>query len=244
MRPASRFNNDSPLAKRLWKDLQPIVDRGLADTNKPTHETAQESYAYEVFWRSASLVEMLNALHEIIFYIERFPATRVYRESGPTKPDWYRYHIENFHVRLKGVFDRALNLVGTVIGWDEGGERPSIKKLSRHELLTGSETITHLSALGNVVRESRELRNMIVHENSYSDRDLRQLSALTLALHHKLEMSSDPGEVLKWKTKWYVRDLVPSLKSKVQLVETYCEGLFSQVLELYERLSPYVTKAD
>lgn len=94
----------------------------------------------------------------------------------------YRYHYENFLLRLTGVVDRAHRLVGVSLELDAGklnsiGSNPFVMKavMTDHPALHGA-----LKGLSDAVAAHKDARNAVAHSEAYSSRVLSTIAAATM----------------------------------------------------------------
>lgn len=136
--------------------------------------TNKELYSARVFERIGELDNIVNALYLAIDFVAEMKNVR------GNVPEVYRYHYENFLLRLTGLVDRAYRLVGVSLLLDpcklnNNGAATFVKK----EI--GSiypELIKCLSKLDKVSSKHKPLRNEIAHSNAFSSHELGLFSAI------------------------------------------------------------------
>lgn len=155
----------------LLPDITSWAQKGLAAINsesKAVSSTVAEIYAVRVFDKVTELDNALGALRLALKFV-----TELGLAPRPD-PDSYRYHYENFVLRIVGFLDRAHRLVGAAL-------QLPVKKV---ESLGGNayveeqvktdhaEVHAALLAVSQVVKIYREPRNELIHSTAFSSRKL------------------------------------------------------------------------
>jgi len=93
----------------------------------------------------------------------------------------YRYHHENFLLRLTGVVDRAHRLVGASLAMDPKKlEKIGSNKLVDDAVVTNYPDVHRaLKNLSDAVAAHKTDRNMVAHSAAYSTRELGLFTAVT-----------------------------------------------------------------
>lgn len=108
----TRNLSDHPGLQVLLPHYSSYAVRGLAAfraEKRRFHVSALEIYAAEVFERASELDNALVALRLTAGFV-----TELSSQPSPS-PDIYRYHYENFVLRVIGFVDRAHRLVGAAL---------------------------------------------------------------------------------------------------------------------------------
>ena len=127
-----------------------------------------ETYASGVFERVAELDTALISLRLAHRFVNELSS-----EINPN-PDVYRYHYENFVLRVIGLVDRAHRLVGASLLLPSkkyegvgGNQFVQSETKTKRPRLHGA-----LSAVAAAVNNYRGPRNELIHSNAYSSREL------------------------------------------------------------------------
>lgn len=161
----------------------------VSSQNNSTASPEAEGYAARVFDKVVELDNSLGALRLALKFV-----TELGHEKKPD-PDVYRYHYENFVLRVVGFLDRAHRLVGAAL-------QLSVKKVESvhgntyvQEQVKAEHAEVHaaLLAVSQVVESYRKPRNELVHAAAFSSRDLGLFTALK---HVKIETAGIDADEL------------------------------------------------
>lgn len=215
---------EHPVLEGLLPHLQSYCQKGLREiesTTKTFKVSSIESYAASVFERVG---ELDNAIKSI-----RLTMDFIFELKGDHKnfADIYRYHYENFFLRLIGLADRSYLLVGTSLQLNPTKleSMGANKFVSTSVLRTNPEVHQCLSQLDVAIAKHRILRNEIAHLRAFSNRELGLFSAIEM-------LSIDVGEkidIQKLKAEF-------SSKENAELVTFFAE-VVTTIEELLEALA-------
>ena len=137
--------------------------------------TALEQYSAQVLERVDALDSCISSLRLALSFIEDLDRTH------SSVVELYRYHHENFLLRLTGVVDRAHRLVGASL---EMGAK-DLEKVGSNTLVERAvvtdypEVHRALKKLADAVAAHKNDRNMVAHSAAYSTRELGLFTAIT-----------------------------------------------------------------
>ncbi len=157
--------------------LKTYVQKGLQEVKlkgEPFKATEKEFYAANVFERVGELDNSVETLRLALSFILDLKNTH---EDAPVV---YRYHYENFLLRLTGIVDRAHRLVGASLLLD-----PSrIEKIGANAFVAKSIAVDYpevhrcLKTLDATAAKHKTLRNEVAHSKAFSTRELGLFSAI------------------------------------------------------------------
>lgn len=102
------------------------------------------------------------------------------RNTQADAPDVYRYHFENFLLRLTGIVDRAHRLAGTSLLLGQS----KLSKINANALVLKSVSTDYLEVhkclinLTTSAAKHRVSRNEVAHSKAFSTRELGMFSAV------------------------------------------------------------------
>ena len=178
---------DHPALKVLFPHLQSYYLRSLKalkSKEKKASPLAIESYSSFVFDKVCELDNALASLRLTLQFLMDLAA------ETNANPEAYRYHYENFMLRVIGFIDRAHRLVGATLllppnKCEAIGGNAFVKKQTK----TGHPGVhSALIAVTDVVESYREPRNELIHSSAYSNREL----GLYLAIN---SLNIDTGDI-------------------------------------------------
>lgn len=162
---------DHPSLQVLMPYLQSYAHKGLTEFLAGRHTfpgSAAEIYAANVADRVSELDNALAALRMTLNFV-------IDLSDQPTPdPDIYRYHYENFVLRVMGFVDRAHRLVGSAL----------LMNKAKFELIGGNKFVqkqveiehpdisTALQAVTQAVESYRGPRNELIHAAAFTSREL------------------------------------------------------------------------
>ena len=136
--------------------------------------TAQESYAANVLERVGELDNSVKSLRLAMGFILDL------KNTHEDAPDVYRYHYENFLLRMTGIVDRAHRLVGASLLLNAS----KLNKIGANEFVTKSiaseypELHECLKGLSDAASKHKTSRNEVAHSKAFSTRELGLFSAV------------------------------------------------------------------
>lgn len=136
--------------------------------------TALEQYSAQVLERVDALDSCISSLRLALSFIEDLDRTH------SSVVELYRYHHENFLLRLTGIVDRAYRLVGaSLMMGAKDLEKVGSNKLVERAVFTEYPDVHRvLKKLADVVAAHRNDRNMVAHSAAYSTRELGLFTAI------------------------------------------------------------------
>jgi Cthe_2314-like HEPN len=157
--------------------LESYVLKGLQEVNPNGGQfeaTERESYAANVFERIGELDNAVKSLRLAMGFVTDL------KNTHEDAPEVYRYHYENFLLRLTGLVDRAHRLVGASLLLC-----PSrLKKIGANEFVEKEiasdypELLECLRKLTTVSAKHKTSRNKVAHSKAFSTRELGLFSAV------------------------------------------------------------------
>lgn len=128
-----------------------------------------EHRAHAIFSRVAEVDNCLRSL--------RIAIAGLQAEATSESPsvEQYRYHVENYLLRLTGIYDRACRFAGIATGMpseqvdQQSGNSKVLSRLKRSGAQKPLETLRELKAL---LEPHWDNRNMVAHAVEYSSREI------------------------------------------------------------------------
>lgn len=161
---------DHPSLQVLMPSLQRYIQKGLdklSAGDKTFLGSALEIYAENVVARVSELDNAIAALRLTLNFVMDLSA-----QPAPAA-DIYRYHYENFVLRVIGFDDRAHRLVGSALLIDKsklegvGGNQIVRKQVKNHPDIQAA-----LEEVADAVKSYRGPRNELIHNAAYTSREL------------------------------------------------------------------------
>lgn len=155
----------------LTPHYRSYVSKGLAayrSGERRFHASTVEIYAREVFEKVSELDNALAALRLTAGFVRELGS-----QSGG-RPDVYRYHYENFVLRVIGFVDRAHRLVGVALMLNKKKiESPAGNQFVQQQVkLKDNELLLALQAVAQAVKRYKDTRNELIHASAFSTPEL------------------------------------------------------------------------
>lgn len=219
-----------PVLKPLGPHLQIYATKGLREAQSGGNTfraTPLESYAANIFERVGELDSCVESMRLALFFILDLAKT-----SEP-KTEVYKYHYENFILRLTGVVDRAYCLVGVSMGLKpKTFEKIGGNKAVAKSLRPNHQTILDcLECIAEVSSKKKILRNDIAHSKAFSSRELGLFSAIEILNYP----SAETAEVVPLMAHYFT-------SGGSELAALIAE-LIAAVEQLLETLQPVLEQA-
>ncbi|MCD4501985.1 Cthe_2314 family HEPN domain-containing protein [Chromobacterium vaccinii] len=199
----------------------------LKSGGKKVPATPVEIYAIGVFERVSELDAALVSLRMALGFVMELGS------SQQPDPKVYRYHYENFVLRVMGFVDRAYRLVGSALFIDKakleaiGGNTHVGKTVQADH----PDVHTALERVTTVVKNYRGPRNELIHSAAYSSRELSVFMYIR-------DFGMDTKGI-------DVEELAQSHYSQgVEEIRLSIKGLAEAITNLLDALAPLFTLAD
>jgi hypothetical protein len=163
---------EHPSLVGLSGDLRSCLVKMLSPAKGKSEEvqvSPAEHRAHSIFSRVAEVDNCLRSL--------RIAVAGLQAEAKSASPDveQYRYHVENYLLRLTGLYDRACRLAGVAIGMTSAqvdrqrGNSEVLGALKRLKAQRPLETLAELKAL---LEPHWDTRNVVAHAGEFSSRQI------------------------------------------------------------------------
>jgi hypothetical protein len=207
---------------------------------KPSYERDPDEHKFYVIVVGHAIAELLTWCEQISHvapYLAAFPNTAATRAAGITRHSHLLYHVENHVIRAHSVYDRALQLIDAVFHLLNSPAECTHKVVLSNLKVARTDTPSRMKTLRKVLASSIDVRNALVHRESYKEDPLRMLEMYCVfASIDSYEPRGPLGkEAINEHVKTLSRDLV---KAKRKEFEQFDSELFGALLELLSALYP------
>lgn len=210
--------------------LQSYFLKGLQEV-KPNggqfKATEKEAYAANVFERVGELDNAVKSLRLAMCFA--MDVKNTYEDA----PEVYRYHYENFLLRLTGLVDRAHRLVGVSLLLSPS----KLKKIGANEFVAKSiaseypELLECLKKLATIAAKHKTSRNEVAHSTAFSTRELGLFSSV-VSLNLKVGDNTQINELMNS----YFLEGSAELALLVAEMVTGIEKLLDALVPIHEHL--------
>lgn len=132
-------------------------------------------YISETYQICSSLCDKLLTLRHVEGYLGITPFPKYYQDSGIQEIDYYRYHIENYHVKFISVIDFSSLLINKVIELGIEREKCNPFEVLKHEKSNNQEVLQGLAEMCLKFKSIKVDRHKIVHRANFESDTLENL---------------------------------------------------------------------
>jgi hypothetical protein len=198
---------------------------------KYTREAYQDEFYYiSTGHKLAQLLSICQQMEYSILYLTSLRITPKMQGQGISKQTLLLYHIENYIIRTRSMYDRILQLVDCVF------RLYNSSNLITHELIISNLFIKHsnipskLKEIKKIIKNYYQDRNVIIHQRGYLEEDIRKLEGFYVLLNDKYYSSKN---ILRHNADNLTRSIV---KSKTTEYADVNNNVFAKVIELFNEL--------
>jgi hypothetical protein len=187
---------------------------------------------------AGELVAACDQLYYALAYLSGYRQRRMPYGALVTRADYVAYQVENFMIRLGGVTDRALKLVNIVfqLGIQARDCRRSVVAENAHVAPTPIRK--RLDALEEAVRPHRATRNRVVHQERYSDEQLRKWGIFSA-----LEKETSKSDPLIGRYRVFYKTMADNdVKSRRKNLLALADRVSDRIARLLDSLLPIVER--
>ncbi len=163
---------EHPALAAITEDLRTCLVKMLAHAKgRPpqVQVSSAEHRAYAIFSRVSEIDNCLRSLRIAIAGLQA-EAT-----SDSPNVEQYRYHVENYLLRLTGIYDRACRFVGVAVGMTsqevdrQSGNSDVLRNLKGSDARSTIEILVELKTL---LEPYWRNRNVVAHAEEFSSREI------------------------------------------------------------------------
>ena len=176
-----------PLVTLAFNDAKGIVD--LLTDSSPNIDAPYkrlpdeyEFYVLRVGSSLASLLHLCQQLDHTLYYMSNCRITQSMKKAGIDRPDHLLYNIENYLIRTQMLYDRILQLVNAVVHLCNSRENCTDKVISENVKVKETDLPRLLKSMKKRLVPYKNVRNKIIHQESYNDDNLQRLSFISRSL--------------------------------------------------------------
>lgn len=192
---------------------------GLKGEDANFFATPVEIFSSNVYGRVIELDNCLEAMRIAIFELNSIA------KSPTSSAKMFRYHYENYVLRLAGLLDRAYRLVGVVLEIPDAklskiGSNATVLKTSLDSV---PPVHAQLLVLRELLAERSKARNDIAHSSVYSSKELGLFTVV-----EQIELSAiDPKQVHELRVHHFSTEIVD-----IDILTVRAEAALNKLLNL------------
>ena len=139
-----------------------------------------EEYLRTTLLCGGELATTCLQLDQTIQFLSNFRSTKKLKEYKINRYDHVVYHLENHLIRITSIFDRCLILTNQVFLLGNTPKNCKQYIIYNNQYVQGTIIVKILKKIEKHINPYRTKRNVIVHQEGYSHKDLRILEACSI----------------------------------------------------------------
>ncbi|WP_272152103.1 Cthe_2314 family HEPN domain-containing protein [Tenacibaculum aiptasiae] len=193
----------------------------------------KEKYLKEVFVNYMTIKNAIDNLKFIEIYLSIDPIPEHYLENGIDEIEYYRHHIESFHIKCASIIDYITLLLNHTLRLGIPKRKCNVYSITENTILKGSELITKLKALENEFKELKSNRNKIIHQGDFESESIKDIDSTLINGDGLFDFGEVLTEYLKNEKKEKILKTIENLNEQISKIEFHLG-------EILEQLTPYI----
>ena len=174
----SVLKNMDSLLKSLQDEFIQSVEERISSETKPKESekkgrqpanhlilTEEQEYHNGVFGHTSNLIQAVERLEEVPFYLARFPNYKTFQKRGITLYKWIQYHYSNYLISGVSIYDTTLLLTNAVFMLGLHPRDCNDRTVTKNQNVRKTLVKAAIEDLDKVTQGFREPRNLYVHRN-------------------------------------------------------------------------------
>ena len=199
-----------------------------------------EEYLRTTLLCGGELATTCIQLDQTIQFLANFRSTKKLKEYKINRYDHVVYHLENHLIRITSIFDRCLILTNQVFLLGNTPKNCKQHIIYNNQYVQGTIIVNILKKIEKHINPYRTKRNVIVHQEGYSHKELRILEAFSI-----LEKQGEDffhQYYYKGRIDGFVKgrkaELVIFNNTLFQLIDDFLTELLKVFEKKYKKLNP------
>ncbi|MBH0041430.1 Cthe_2314 family HEPN domain-containing protein [Pseudoalteromonas sp. SWXJZ10B] len=149
------------------------------ETHKKDQDLSTEQQYHITCWKTCQAV--FTALDKLEIAKECIKHAYKYAPKEHLVPDYIEYHIENYLIRSRSVYDRVLIFTNSLCDIGKSKEQVKHKLIIGHPKVKSCGLVKLIEAINEECNTYREVRNGVVHHDKYQNNELAWVHAAVKA---------------------------------------------------------------
>ena len=137
----------------------------------------KEKYVLKISNIVFNITNIFDEIEQIPIYFKYFPRYKTYENNGITKDDYLKYHLKNYVIRINTILDQLALLISEVYSLGLSPRRCSVEKVLENNNTKNTVAAKALKEFKQSIQNIKKIRNEIVHEGSFYDKDIQLLGS-------------------------------------------------------------------
>lgn len=194
--------------------------------------TPKEVYLKEVFRLYMIIYEALDRLKYTEIYLSIGEVPGHFLSNGIKEIEYYRHHIEFFHIKCISIFDYSVNLLNHSLMLGIPIRKCNMHSITENTNLKGYPILDKLKKFNNEINKIKRDRNIIIHEGDFQSISLNEIDSKII--------SNDLLGFGDELSAYFNKEKENKIKETVSLIKKNIENIENHVNELCDDLIPII----
>jgi Cthe_2314-like HEPN len=188
-------------------------------------ENPLSEYTSDVFVQTEFIKDSIQSLRAVEHFLTIDEVPDHYISNQIREKDYYRYHIEYYHIKFASIIDFILLLSNRVYRLGFTKNECKYERLRRNENFSPSETFKLIESLRKEFIEIVEGRNLIVHQGDFDHNTIQDID-IEIKMRRILKQNSEEPTLFNRGRERVIKATTDLFNSQINKLELY----YSQIL--------------
>lgn len=193
-------------------------------------EKSKEKYVKKLYTLYLTINDGLVEINHIETFMKIDPIPSYYVENGIDEKDYYKHHVENFHVQCISIIDYICHLINHAKQIGLPDRRCSIHSILDNENLKNSDLCRTLKSLDKSFLEIRQNRNKIIHKGKFKLDALTEIDS-TLISTGIIEYEQSFLDYIKEERDQKIEAAVETFQKQVKILEDAVGKIYYELVK-------------
>jgi hypothetical protein len=197
--------------------------------------TEKEKYLKKLFVYFTTIQESVEKLIHVKTYLSIENVPKHYTDNEIEEIEYYRYHIENFHIKCVSNIDYTTLLLNHSLKIGIPNRKCGVYSITENTNFIGSDLSAKLKAFDTEFQEMKSGRNKIVHQGNFESKELSEIDSnifsplITEIMGENLIKHVSEGKAKK------VSETIQKFEKQILRIQFH-------IGEILEELTPYIKR--
>lgn len=234
------MNKIEDFALFIFQKVQPIYSEHWKLASKSDNKfeelgTDKEKYLKELFVYFTTIQESVEKLSQVKTYLSIDDVPKHYIDHDIEEIEYYRYHIENFHVKCISNIDYTTLLLNHSLKIGIPNRNCNVYSITENTNFKGTNLSTKLKAFDTEFQEMKTGRNKIVHQGNFESNELSEIDSNIFSPLISEIMGKDLINHLSSEKDKKVSETIQKFEKQITRIQFH-------IGEILEELTPYIER--
>lgn len=195
----------------------------------------KEKYLKKVYVYFQTVKESLDKLNNTLVYLTIDDVPEHYKTKDIEDIEFYRYHIENFHIRCISIIDYIALTVNHSLQLGIPIRKCNTYSITENTNVKNTQIASLLNAFEKEFHEMKTIRNKLIHQGTFNSEELSDIDSALVSPMTEEFMGQTLVDYLKEERTQKINNVVEKFKIQIDRME-YNVG------EIVEQLKPLIEK--